>query len=70
MSVVNCYKVIYFYTNANGKNESETFQDFVCAADSNSDTLRAVLVANGRVRPSKTIYFTSIANSNMPQALS
>ena len=70
MPVLNVYKVIYYHQDDSTKKRgSVDLNDYVQAAAGDEDTLRAVLVANGRVLNGRTIRFQSISNAYPANAL-
>ena len=70
MSVLNVYKCIYYHQDDTSKGRgSVDAYDYIQAASGDETTLRAVLVANGRVLPGRTIRFQSISNVYAANAL-
>lgn len=66
MATNNIWKVIYAYKANNKTGYDGQQNDTVIAADSKEDTIRAVLVSNGRSRPGATIEIIHVSQAGVP----
>lgn len=70
MAVNTIWRVIYGFKANNKSSHDAPTAVYVLAADNKEDTIRAVLVANGIVRPGATIEIHSSSWAGEPGVLS